>query len=234
MNILQKEHGQFPVISVAYKPKPCFHCDDPPCIKNTVNDEIYKRDDGIVIIDPRKAKGEKELVKACPFGAIWWNEDNQTAQKCTLCAHLLDDGWQAPRCVQSCPTGALTFHSLADEEFDGFVASNDLQNYHTDGKTVFDCVLYKNIGLYNKCFVAGSVATKKDSIEDCVKDAGVELYKENNLIAHTTTDTFGDFRFHGLMENSGIYEIRVNHDIRSCKQLDVSLGASTFVGTIWI
>jgi Fe-S-cluster-containing dehydrogenase component len=234
MNILQKEHGQFPAISVAYKPKPCFHCDNAPCIQNTVNDEIYKRDDGVVIIDPHKAKGKKELVKACPYGAIWWNEDNQTAQKCTLCAHLLDGGWQAPRCVQSCPTGALTFHSLNAEEFDAFAASNNLSNYHRDGEVVFDCVLYKNIDLYNKCFVAGSVATKKDSIEDCVKGAGVELYQENSLIAHAATDTFGDFKFHGLDENSGIYEVRVSYDNRPCTKIEVGLGASTFVGTIWI
>lgn len=234
MNILQKEHGRFPVISIAYKPKPCFHCEDAPCIKNTTKGAIYKRDDGIVIIDPHQAKGRKELVKACPFGAIWWNEDNQTAQKCTLCAHLLDSGWKEPRCVQSCPTGALTIHSLTDEEFDEFVETNHLQNYQGGGDVVFDCVLYKNIDLFNKCFVAGSVATKKDSVEDCVKGAEIELFKGKSLIANTVTDAFGDFKFKGLDENSGKYEIRVSHDKRSSRQLEVTLGNSTFVGTIWM
>ena len=31
--------------------------------------------DGIVLIDPVKAKGPADLVDACPYGAIWWNEE---------------------------------------------------------------------------------------------------------------------------------------------------------------
>jgi nitrate reductase beta subunit len=33
-------------------------------------DQISKRKDGIVIIDPDKAKGNKDMVGACPYGAI--------------------------------------------------------------------------------------------------------------------------------------------------------------------
>jgi Fe-S-cluster-containing dehydrogenase component len=28
---------------------------------------------------------------------------------CNGCAHLLDDGWKEPRCVDACQTGALKF-----------------------------------------------------------------------------------------------------------------------------
>ena len=77
MNIRRKERGQFPAIDVAYLPTPCMHCDDAPCLKAARGGAVTKREDGIVLIDPQKAKGQKELVQACPYGAIWWNEEKQ-------------------------------------------------------------------------------------------------------------------------------------------------------------
>ena len=35
--------------------------DDAPCIKSAKNDAVTKRDDGIVIIDPEKSKGQRLL-----------------------------------------------------------------------------------------------------------------------------------------------------------------------------
>ena len=37
--------------------------------------------DGIVLIDPEKAKGRKDLVDACPYGHIWWNEEHRGARR---------------------------------------------------------------------------------------------------------------------------------------------------------
>ena len=45
--------------------------------------------------------------RACPYGAIYWNEEKGLAQKCTGCAHLLEAGWAETRCSQVCPTEAL-------------------------------------------------------------------------------------------------------------------------------
>jgi Fe-S-cluster-containing dehydrogenase component len=61
------------MIDIAYVPTMCNHCDDAPCMKADKSGAIKKRADGIVIIDPIKAKGHKELVDACPYGHIWWN-----------------------------------------------------------------------------------------------------------------------------------------------------------------
>ena len=92
MNILRKERGQYPLMDVAYRPTPCMHCDDAPCVKVAEDGSVYKRDDGIVIIDPEKAAGRKDIIKSCPYGAVWWNEEKNIPQKCTMCAHLLDEG----------------------------------------------------------------------------------------------------------------------------------------------
>ncbi len=91
---------------------PCMHCDDALCVKAAQDGAIYKRSDGVVIIDPKKSEGQKRLVSTCPYRVIYWNEEKQIPQKCTFCAHLLDKGWKEPRCVEVCPTGALTFGDL--------------------------------------------------------------------------------------------------------------------------
>ena len=50
-------------MDVAYRPTPCMHCDDAPCIKAAQNNAVYKREDGMVIIDPVKIKGAKRKSK---------------------------------------------------------------------------------------------------------------------------------------------------------------------------
>jgi len=66
IDILQKERGQMPMIDIAYVPTMCNHCDNAPCMKADKTGAISKRADGVVIIDPVKARGHKELVDACP------------------------------------------------------------------------------------------------------------------------------------------------------------------------
>lgn len=94
---------------VRYMAEPCMLCDDPPCVKAATGGAMYKRPDGIVIIDPVKSKGQQQIVAACPYGKIFWNDQLQIPQKCTQCAHRLDVGLQ-PACVNACPvTGVMTF-----------------------------------------------------------------------------------------------------------------------------
>ena len=233
MNILRKEQGTFPHISVAYLPKPCYHCADAPCVQHSTNGEITKREDGIVQIDPIRARGKKQLLKACPHGAIFWNEISQTPQKCTLCAHLLDDGWKAPRCVQACPTGALTFHCLATEEMAAFIADNDLKS-PADTANQAGGVYYKNTHLYYKGFIAGSVATREKGIEECVPDITVTLFKDEKKLARTTTDGFGDYRFTNIELDSGAYTLVIARADAPLKEISYTMGQSGFAETSWI
>ena len=80
--------GKTPLVRVNYLSHHCNHCDNAPCVK-FAPEAIYKRDDGLVIIDPEAAKGNKDILKACPYGEIYWNEELQLPQKCTGCAHLI-------------------------------------------------------------------------------------------------------------------------------------------------
>ena len=232
VNIMRKERGQFPQIDVAYMPVFCMHCDNAPCIKAAKDGAVYKRDDGIVIIDPVKAQGQKHLVDACPYGAIWWNEEHSLPQKCTLCAHLLDQGWKEPRCVQACPTGALHIVRAEDGEMQEIVKSETLEilhpEYHTKPR-----VFYKNLYRYTHYFIAGSVAVEKDGISDCAQGAIVTLIKDSEK-RQAITDTFGDFKFDGLPENSGTYRVEITYEDRTMKTLEVGVDKSVSLGTVWV
>ena len=109
MKVTDIVQGTVPKVRVRYMHDICQHCDEAPCITACKTKAIYKREDGIVIIDPEKCTGNRNCLDACPYGVIYFNTDLNIAQKCTFCAHLLDKDWKEPRCVDACPTGALTF-----------------------------------------------------------------------------------------------------------------------------
>lgn len=230
VNIETKERGQHPDIDVANLPVMCMHCDNAPCIKKA-GDAIYKTKDGIVIIDPVKAKGKKEIVKTCPYNAIWWNEEKNVAQKCTLCAHLLADGWKEPRCVQACPTGAMRIVKVEDAQMKQIIVQENLEILHPEYKTQ-PRVYYKNLYRYLKCFIAGDVAYKHDGIIDCAEGAKVTLFKDGQMIVEITTDNYGDFKFDKLDEKSGKYIIEASYLNCGKKTVEVELSNSKSVGTI--
>ena len=116
IDILQKERGAVPCVDVAYVPTMCNHCDDAPCMAEAKDGAITKRADGIVVIDPVKAKGQKQLVDACPYGHIWWNEELELPQAWNFDAHLLDGGWDKTRGSQACATGAMKAIKVSDAE----------------------------------------------------------------------------------------------------------------------
>lgn len=231
MNIMRKERGQFPVIDVACLPIPCMHCDNAPCIKKAKDGAVYQRNDGIVIIDPVKARGQKDIVDTCPYGAIWWNDEENVAQKCTLCAHLLDDGWKEPRCVQSCPTGALRVIKVEDSRMAQIIEEDNLEVLHPEYDTL-PRVYYRNLYRFLRCFIAGSVAVEVAGVTDCAEGAKVALYKDSAKIGEATTNNYGDFKFDNLEENSGRYRLEVAFEGYEKKVLEIDLTTSKNVGTI--
>lgn len=220
------------MIDVAYLPMLCMHCDNAPCIKKAQGGAVYKRDDGIVIIDPGKAEGQKDIVNACPYDAIWWNDERNMPQKCTFCAHLLDEGWKEPRCVQACPTGALRIIYAEDSEMQKIIKSEKLEVLHPEYKTR-PRIYYKNLHRFTRCFIGGSVAVQVDGIIDCVEGAMVTLIKDSNKM-ETVTDSYGDFKFDDLEENIGNYTTEIDCEGYKKKIFEVDLTTSLNVGTIFI
>ena len=205
MNIERRERGQYPRIDVAYLPMPCQHCENAPCIE-AGNGAVTRREDGIVLIDMDKSKGNEALAKACPYGAIYWNEEAGAPQKCTLCAHLLDDTeWTPgiPRCAHNCPTGALQFYTLQPADMDAMIASEGLSAYRAELGTK-PHVLYKNLYKYDKNFITAGILVDGE----CFENATATLTSGGKVVAEQNTNFFGEFKFDGL--DDGAYTLDID------------------------
>jgi Fe-S-cluster-containing dehydrogenase component len=230
INILQKERGQVPMIDVAYVPTMCNHCDDAPCVAQS-GGAVSKRDDGIVLIDPVKAKGRQDLVDVCPYGHIWWNEELKVPQAWPFDAHLLDQGWSQTRGQLSCPTGAMQVVKVDDDEMQQITREQGLEVMNPELNTR-PRVYYRNLWRYSKCFIGGTISAKIGDSVDCVEGAKIRLMKESHVIAETVSDNYGDFRFDRLDENSGLYFVEVSTTDGAKKKIETKLGASINIGEI--
>jgi Fe-S-cluster-containing dehydrogenase component len=231
INILTKERGQVPMVDIAFVPTMCNHCDDAPCIKAATDGAIKKREDGIVLIDPVKAKGQKQLVDACPYGHIWWNEAEDIPQAWPFDAHLLDQGWQKTRGQQSCPTGAMRAIKLEDAEMERMARDESLEVMRPE-LGAKPRVYYRNLWRYTKCFIGGTVSSEAKGVVDCVEGAAVRLLKGGALVAETQSDNYGDFKFDRLDEGSGRYTVEISMAGRATRTVEAELGASLNLGEI--
>jgi len=220
MKVHEYTRGSVPKVKLSYIPTPCMHCKDAPCIPSCSQEAIYRRKDGMVVIDPDKCKGMRNCVDACPYGVIYFNEDLNLAQKCTGCAHLLDQGWEVPRCVDACPTGALRFGE--EKEFKSLIAQAEV--LHPESKTA-PRVYYLNMP---KRFIAGTVYDPEE--EEVVIGATLTLTNEaTNKTFKIQTDNFGDFWFDKL--DVGRYTLQIETEKYLSKTIahidtekDVNLG----------
>ena len=231
IDVHQREKGEFPVVDVAYLPVTCNHCDDAPCLKAARDGAVVKRDDGIVIIVPEKAKGQRQIVDACPYGAISWNDAAELPQAWPFDAHLLDAGWTRTRGSQVCPTHAMRTLHVEDDEMQRIARVEGLETLHPEYGTR-PRVYYKNLDRYFKAFVAGSLAGEIDGVTECVEGARVTLERDGRTLAETRSDPYGDFRFDGLDEASGAYRVRIDDPRFAAGTLEFQLGESRHLGTV--
>jgi Fe-S-cluster-containing dehydrogenase component len=220
MNVREWERGDNSRhIKTATVPTPCSHCQDPACMKAAKDGAIYKRPDGIVIIDPVKAKGQKQIVDACPIGAIYWNEELQIPQKCTMCAELLDDPdylsylndpkLKVPRCVEACPSHALIFGDLDDpeSEINKVIAANRVTQLEPlEG--IKTNVVHLNVP---SVFLAGTVYYPKETEEVCVGAKVKVTCRETGETWETETNYFGDWEIEWLPKNKNM-DIQISFD----------------------
>lgn len=198
LDVKEIEYGTGTKVKIDYIPIMCQHCKNPSCAKNAPEGAVYTREDGIVIIDPEKAKGCQDIAKNCPYGVVFWNEAEQLPQKCTMCAHLLDAGEKKPRCVSCCPSNALVFGDLDDpnSEISRFLAESDeIEDYKPEFGTL-PTVQYRRLP---KPFICGSIVLE-DQPGECPGGVKVTLCGDDGC-REVETDFFGDFEFRALKRN---------------------------------
>ena len=124
MNTLQMQDS--PLTAPYHMPKPCQHCDNPPCVSVCPVDATYKRPDGPVLIDNERCIGCRFCIAACPYSARifhWFDprdaekykdqpynvelnvpQKRGTVTKCLMSSDRLREG-KLPYCVSACPNG---------------------------------------------------------------------------------------------------------------------------------
>lgn len=105
-NVKYVEIGKFPRVKRSFLVQRCNHCTDAPCVAICPVNALTKRKDGIVDIDRDACIGCRACMQACPYDALYLNEDLGAVEKCHFCAHRIEKNLQ-PACVTVCPVGAI-------------------------------------------------------------------------------------------------------------------------------
>jgi len=107
--------GEYPKVARVFMPMACQHCEDAPCLKACPCGALHKGIGGSVLIDYEKCCGHGTCVDVCPYGAIYMDPVAKQAVKCHNCYHRLEHDME-PACVPTCPSEALHFGDLNDDE----------------------------------------------------------------------------------------------------------------------
>lgn len=143
--VREENTGTYPHLTRSFWPRPCLHCENPPCVSVCPVKATHRRDDGIVVVDYEKCIGCRYCITACPYSARysdfgehytapaqpyetipsfeyknkWPRKKGKSpignARKCHFCIHLIEDG-VLPRCVSACIGRATYFGDLNDTE----------------------------------------------------------------------------------------------------------------------
>ncbi|MGB0630124.1 MAG: 4Fe-4S dicluster domain-containing protein [Alphaproteobacteria bacterium] len=213
------ERGTLPRVRVSYMPTFCQHCADAPCIPACPDDAIKTRDDGLVWIDPKACTGCGKCGPACPYDVIFFNEEANIAQKCTGCAHRVNEGL-LPRCVEACPHEAILF---GDE---GAFQGEDSEILKPEAKAA-PRVLWR--GLPKPWIAGGLIDEERDEV---IPNATVTVRNGDDDETHQVlTDEFGDFYVRDL-DAGRSYSIEISVDGYGRVTRDVTMDSDRDLGTV--
>jgi NAD-dependent dihydropyrimidine dehydrogenase PreA subunit len=173
------------------------------------------------------------MMDSCPYGVVYWNDQKAPSngvglpQKCTFCAHLLDDHYEQPRCAESCPVNAIAFGDMDDPE-------SEVSTLVRSGRTetlrpelgIDTAVRY--IGL-PKPIIGGSVVLGDSG--ECGTEVDVTIAGGNGELIQTRTNNYGDFLIEGLRKGE-TYKIALTRPGYAQKILSVALSGDSSLGEI--
>ena len=110
--VLPYVEGEYPNVNTSFVPRPCQHCDDPPCVKVCPVQATFINEEGLVLVDYDRCIGCRYCTVACPYQVRYFNwyepewpealkqhlnPDPEVAprpkgvvEKCTFCFHRID------------------------------------------------------------------------------------------------------------------------------------------------
>ena len=97
MKVTDIVQGTVPKVRVRYMHDTCQQCDEAPCIAGCKSHAIYKREDGIVIIDPETCTGNRNCLDACPTGALKFGEEEELKDLIAKAETLKPESGAKPR-----------------------------------------------------------------------------------------------------------------------------------------
>jgi Fe-S-cluster-containing dehydrogenase component len=200
MNVTEKERGAGSHVRVSYIPVIGAQT---KAIAEFAPEVVQDREDGLIVIDPEKAKGRKDIAEK--FEGVYWNEELQIPQGCTGCAHLLDDQdspIRIPRCVDNCPVEAIRFGEESEFDLENAEQLEEQSN-----------VYYKELP---QTFIAATVFDPEAM--EIVEGAKVRAESSEETF-ETVTDGWGDFWFKEIP--AAEYKVTIEKDGK-VKELEVS------------
>ncbi|MFG0320562.1 MAG: 4Fe-4S dicluster domain-containing protein [Planctomycetota bacterium JB042] len=130
------EKGTFPAVKRSFAVLRCNHCTDAPCVTICPVTALDKRPDGIVDVDRDVCIGCRACMQACPYDAIYLNDETGSVEKCHYCAHRVEQNLE-PACVVVCPEQAIVPGDLHDpsSKIATMVAEHDTERRRTEQGT---------------------------------------------------------------------------------------------------
>ena len=109
IEVLTTIEGEYPNVRLRYLPRPCLHCDHPPCTKVCPVKATYKNPEGLVAQIYSRCIGCRYCTNNCPYTVKYfnwyrpeWPEEMESylnpdvslrpkgvVEKCTFCHHRL-------------------------------------------------------------------------------------------------------------------------------------------------
>jgi len=73
MQLIPEIEGEYPKLKARFMPRPCFHCDNPPCVRVCPVGATYKNPEGLVGQIYGRCIGCRYCTAACPYTARYFN-----------------------------------------------------------------------------------------------------------------------------------------------------------------
>lgn len=108
--------GTFPDLQMYFLPVMCQQCENPTCVQVCPTGACYKDEaDGVIKINRDSCIGCQSCKRACPYDAIFFNQELRVSDKCNVCAERREQG-EEPACVRNCSGKALMFGDINDPD----------------------------------------------------------------------------------------------------------------------